>query len=257
MYQRFVAILLTAMGLALSTCQAANTIVFADSPYPPYVLGDAGDTLPKGGTAINLVNQLFDALPEHDVEFRLFPWRRVLRELQNGSVDAVTMVAETPERSMFLDFTEALVEYDLALFYSLSAFPDGFQWQRLDDLSGYRIGVVDGYLSDSKLHEMVADGAPLTLVRLSGTERQLFGMLLKGRVDLICFKLESGRTLLRQERWSAQIHPHSKAIYHGAYHLGFAKVRQHQALIDELNNLIRDWRKSGKLEAILHPHSPN
>ena len=235
---------------------AENKIIFADSPYPPYVLGDASDKQPKGGTAVDLVNQLFAELPEYQAEFRLLPWKRVLRELEIGNVDAVTMVARTPEREAFLDFSSALVEYQLALFYSATAFPEGFEWQRLEDLSDYRIGVVEGYLSDSKLREMVSDGAPLNVIPVPGTEKQIFGMLLKGRVDIICFKLESGRTLLRQLHWSKDIIPHPRAIYHGSYHLGFSKVKQHGAMIQKLDQVIDKWRESGKLDAILHPHSP-
>lgn len=246
------------IGLLMSVCVSAEqNIVFADSPYPPYVLGASSDKVPKGGTAVDLVNQLFSELPEYNLEFRLLPWKRVLRELEKGHVDGVTMVAKTPERAQYLDFTSALVSYELALFYSASTFPNGINWQQLSDLSDYRIGVVEGYLSDSKLHEFVDQGAPLNLVRLSGTERQLFGMLLRGRVDLICFKLESGKTLLRQQGWSQDIKHNDRAIYQGSYHLGFSKARQHTSLINQLDNLIDKWRDNGKLDAILHPHSPN
>jgi len=235
---------------------ASQLVHFADTPYPPYVLGELEDEIPKGGTAVDLVNQLFAELPNHEVKFELLPWKRVLMELEKGAVDAVTMVAQTPERSQFLDYSAALVRYQLALFYSTAAFPDGFKWHNLPDLSNYRIGVVEGYLSDSKLSEFIAEGTPLNTIRLSGTETQLFGMLLKGRVDLICFKLESGSTLLRQQGWWQDIKAHPKAIYKGSYHLGFSKARQHQPLIEQLNPIIDEWRENGKLDAILHPHSP-
>lgn len=241
----------------INNVQANQTILFADSPYPPYVLGGPDDKTPLGGTAVSLVNQLFAELPNYDATFQLLPWKRVLKNLQEGSVDAVTMVAKTPEREVFLDFSSALIRYELALFYATSTFPNGFQWETPEDLSDLRIGVVDGYLSQSKLNEMVDAGAPLHLVTLSGTEQQLFGMLLKGRVDLICFKLESGKTLLRSEGWSEKIKPNSQTIYQGSYHLGFSKARQHQALIEEVNRIIDAWRQNGKLDAILHPHSPN
>lgn len=242
----------------MSVCVTAQqNIVFADRPYPPYVLGSSSDKVPKGGTAVDLVNQLFSELPEYNLEFRLLPWKRLLRELEKGEVDGVTMVAKTPERAQYLDFTSALVSYELALFYSASTFPNGINWQQLSDLSDYRIGVVEGYLSDSKLHEFVDQGAPLNLVRLSGNEQQLFGMLLRGRIDLICFKLESGKTLLRQQGWSQDIKANDRAIYQGSYYLGFSKARQHASLINQLNNLIDQWRDNGKLDAILHPHSPN
>lgn len=246
-----------ALLVASFHASAEQTILFADSPYPPYVLGDQSDKEPKGGTAIDLVNQLFTELPDYNVQFRLLPWKRVLRDLESGAADGVTMVAITPEREQFLDFSAALVNYQLGLFYSASRFPEGFEWQDFNDLSEYRIGVVEGYLSDSKLHEFVEQGAPLKLVRLSGTEQQLFGMLLKGRVDLICFKLESGKTLLRQQQWAQEIFPNKRAIYKGSYHLGFSKAQQHGALISQLNQIINLWRENGKVDAILHPHSPH
>ena len=132
--------------LLVTTSVTANQpIVFADSPYPPYVLGSLTDKEPQGGTAIDLVNQLFADLPEYQVSFRLFPWKRALLELEKGSVDGVTMIAKTPEREEYLDFTAPLLEYELALFYASSAFPEGFEWTQLSDLRDYRIGVVDGY----------------------------------------------------------------------------------------------------------------
>ena len=254
---RYTMVLLLFFGcMTPLTALAEHEIVFVDSPYPPYVLGDANDKAPIGGTAVDLVRQLFDELPFYQAKFSMMPWKRVLRELEQGDADAVTMVAITPEREQFLDFSTALVRYQLALFYTTAAFPKGFDWHKLEDLSGFRIGVVEGYLSDSKMHEFVDQGAPLDLVRLSGTERQLFGMLLKGRVDLICFKLESGKTLLRKQKWSKDIAPHAKPVYKGSYHLGFSKIRQHSDLINQLNPIIERWRENGKLNAILHPHSP-
>lgn len=252
-----VLLLLIFFGFAFSASPTeGNQVVFADSPYPPYVLGNPSDKEPKGGTTVDLVLQLFKEIPQYEAKFKLYPWKRVLRELENGHVDGVTMVAKTPEREQFLDFSSALVSYQLALFYSVSTFPEGIDWQELEDLSRYRIGVVDGYLSDSKLHEFVNQGAPLNLIRLSGNEQQLFGMLLKGRVDLICFKLESGKTLLRQKKWSQDIKPDDRSIYQGSYHLGFSKAQQHNELIRQLDLIIEQWRGSGKLDAILHPHSP-
>jgi len=250
----FVVILIAV--LASSKCAAQQQIVFADSPYPPYVVGEVGSDQPLGGTAVDLVRQLFDQLPDYQASFQLMPWKRVLRSLEEGTVDGVTMVAYTPERAAFLDFSAALVEYQLALFYSTEAFPNGFNWRDLNDLSEFRIGVVEGYLSDSKMYEFVSEGAPLKLLRLSGTEDQLFGMLMRGRVDLICFKLGSGKTLLRQRGWTELIRPHQKPIYQGAYHLGFSKAQQHNELIEQLNVLINQWKTNGKLKAILHPHSP-
>lgn len=249
-------VLLSASLMSLPA-QTQEQIVFADSPYPPYVLGNDDDIEPKGGTAVDLVNQLFAHLPDYTVKFTMMPWKRVLRDLQYGDVDAVTMVAMTPERAEFLDFSAPLVEYQLALFYVKSAYPEGLTWQQLSDLSQFRIGVVEGYLSESKLGEMVRDGAPLNLVKLSGTEEQLFGMLEKGRVDVLCFKRESGYTLLRQKKWTSKIAASEQAIYAGAYHLGFSKARQHGKLINAINSLIDEWKASGKLDAVLHPHSPN
>ncbi|NVK25983.1 MAG: transporter substrate-binding domain-containing protein [Gammaproteobacteria bacterium] len=235
---------------------AQQTIKFADSPYPPYVIGEPEGKAPKGGTAVDLVNQLFNELPEYRAEFNLMPWKRVLRDLEHGTVDAVTMVAYTPERADFLDFSAPLIEYQLALFYKKERFPNGLKWQQLSDLSQYKIGVVEGYLSDSKMHELADQGTPLSLLRLSGTEEQLFGMLLRDRVDIICFKLESGTTLLRQKNWSSLIEPDPKVIYRGSYHLGFSKAQQHAILINKLNGIIKKWQDNGKLESILHPHSP-
>ncbi|MFC3096105.1 substrate-binding periplasmic protein [Alteromonas sediminis] len=239
------------------SAHAQQQVVFADSPYPPYVLGEIGNEKPFGGTAVDLVRQLFDELPDYQASFQLMPWKRVLRSLQEGSVDGVTMVAYTQERATYLDFSAALVEYQLALFYSKEAFPNGFEWETLSDLSEFNIGVVEGYLSDSKMHEFVEQGAPLTLLRLSGTEDQLFGMLMRGRVDLICFKLGSGKTLLRQKGWNDMIQPNAKPVYQGSYHLGFSKAMQHQALMEKLDAYINAWQETGKLQAILHPHSPD
>ncbi|MFT4937588.1 MAG: hypothetical protein ACI88A_000605 [Paraglaciecola sp.] len=54
---------------------ANKTIFFAESLWPPYVLGNVETGKVTGGTAVELVNEVFAQIKSVDVSFELMLWK--------------------------------------------------------------------------------------------------------------------------------------------------------------------------------------
>ena len=85
-----------------------ETLRLADSPWPPYTLGEVGQPA-AGGLVVDLVRQIYGALGI-DVRIEMHPWKRVLKMVEYGRVDGPTMLMKTSEREAYLVYTDPVFE---------------------------------------------------------------------------------------------------------------------------------------------------
>jgi polar amino acid transport system substrate-binding protein len=118
--QRFPAlILLLAAGVFGAQAQEpGSTIRFADSPFPPYTIGEEGD-IDEQGIGPEIAREACRRMGVA-CTIELHPWQRVLRMLQTGDADAVPAVMEAPERDWYLTLTEPLVHTREIIFYNVT-----------------------------------------------------------------------------------------------------------------------------------------
>lgn len=94
--------LLTALCLACPASQAAPALLLGlgDQATPPYKLSDTAVPADKPGVAVELLQQ---AAARCDVPLRikLLPGPRLLKELENGDLDAAGLLSYTPERAVY------------------------------------------------------------------------------------------------------------------------------------------------------------
>jgi polar amino acid transport system substrate-binding protein len=119
-----------------------HRVLFADTPFPPYIVGELGQH-PTGGISVELLQELFDRLGV-EVSVELHPWKRTLKLAEFGKVDGIPLLMRNSERDRFLVFTEVLFESRELFHYRKDRF-GGFSWQGYTDLKNYTIGLVSGY----------------------------------------------------------------------------------------------------------------
>ena len=242
--------------LLLCVCPAVfpqTQIVFAESPWPPYIIADTSTDEIRGGTMVELVKTIFARLEDTQVSFLHMPWERLLYELELGNVDAVSLLEKNPHREVYLDYSDLIMTSDNVFFYATARHPKGITWHQLADLKKYHIGAIFGYVSTTKLGEAINNGVPIKLQRIVATDEQMFRMLLQNRFDLVPFGEQVGKELIKQHGWQGKIAAVSPPLYSANYYMGFSKSGKHQNLIKRINEVLAQMRQAGELEKILHP----
>jgi len=137
-------LILLCASSAASAEASVTSVKLVPDPWPPYVIGEEGNS-PAGGVTVEILTKIFERLENVILEMKLYPWKRALNYAVEGDVDGIWMVVKNEERIQVLEFTEPLLEARALFWYLRSRYPDGIRWETLADLAPYRIVVVRGY----------------------------------------------------------------------------------------------------------------
>ncbi|OOY57555.1 transporter substrate-binding domain-containing protein [Solemya velum gill symbiont] len=153
--------------------------VVDDFAWPPFTFLDEDGNM--AGLASSYIRLFGERL---GVEFRPKfgrSWDQALDEVKSRQSDTVPLLIPTKERETFLSFTKPVISFPLVLATrNDSSFIDS-----LDDLSGKRVGVVDGYLNDKRLKV----GYPAIEVVLYGSVSEGLEAVDGGEIDAFAASL--------------------------------------------------------------------
>ncbi len=170
---KFVRLTLVLLLLTGTTANAtAEVLNVTGSLWTPYLDQD----LPNGGLAADLVRTaLLEA--DYQVEATVETWPRAYRGTAVGVYDVVAAIWHSADRDQDLVFSDAYLLNDIVL---LARRGIGLEFENLDDLTGYRIGVVDEYAYD----EAFDTHANLTRVTNNHLVQNLL-LLQRGEIDAV------------------------------------------------------------------------
>ncbi|NKD54514.1 MULTISPECIES: substrate-binding periplasmic protein [unclassified Haematospirillum] len=124
--------------LSKESLAASDVLVVASlEHYPPYSDHD----LKEQGFCPDVTKTALERAG-YKVEIRLMDWRKVLESASSGEADVITCSWYVPSRESFLIFTRLL--HANRLVFAVSKM-DSFEYTRLEDLKGKKVGVVAGY----------------------------------------------------------------------------------------------------------------
>lgn len=232
---------------------AAETVLLASDPWPPYVTGELGGKV-TGGLAVDLINRIFERIDGVDVAIPMVPWNRALAEVEKGTKDGIPMLLKTEEREAYMVYTDPLVRSSSLIWYVRERIPDGVEWQRIDDLVRYRIGITRGYSYGEEMDAALNSGR-YTVVAAASTS-QLFKMLTKNRVDLALANDAVGYTLAAEHAPDGAIVPAPKAIEIEVHYMAFSKKSPAVRLIPQINRIIGELRAEGVMARIFGKPEP-
>lgn len=225
-------------------------ITLVEDPWPPYIEG-AIDSEVAGGVLINLYKEVFSRIDGVRVKYILLPWKRALLDVENGTHDGIMALFKNPERVKIMDFTEPVFEGRTMLWYSTSKFPAGVEWNKVDQLTPYRIVILRASAMGAPLMEAKEKGMPLNIIQVN-SHLQQFQMLFHGRAEIAPLTEIVGYHLIKQHNWSGKIAPMSKPLSAGdQYFLAFSKKSPARHLIPQINSVLREMKKSGLVDEIL------
>ncbi|MDM8551598.1 transporter substrate-binding domain-containing protein [Desulfobacterales bacterium HSG2] len=122
-----------------STDALAEELVVAYSEWPPYSF-----TKDQKATGI-IIDSMNEVCKRLNIapEFQSLPWKRCLKYMREGKVDALLSPIFTKERTEFMYYPSEPVNIEKTVFLTWKG--SGMKVNGLDDLKGKLIGVVRGY----------------------------------------------------------------------------------------------------------------
>ena len=230
---------------------AQSRITLVEDPWPPFINVDKTTQKITGGIAIQVIQKIFKRIKDVEVNFIIRPWKRALLEVKEGKFDGIPALQKTPEREKFLEYSDPLFKNRTVFFYARSRYPNGIHWNTLNDLTAYKIGVVDEHSVSTKLKKIVAEKRIKLRINKVTSDIQNFKMLLSGRIDLHPNNEAVGYSIIKKNGWQNKIIAAEKDLYSSTLHLAFSKKSEAKKLIPRINEIISELNAEGEIDNFL------
>ena len=228
-------------------CFAREVVTLTGDPWPPYIEGALGEEATHG-TVVELVREVFRRLQDVELRLPLIPWNRALREVEHGTKDGIYALLKTAERERYMVYTEPLFFSSSLVWYTKNRFPQGFNWNSIEELTRYKVGVTQGYSYGDEFDSAIQSG-DLPVVQVSTVEH-LFAMLSKERIDLAFANDSVGYALASQSGPEAEIIAAEKATGTEVHYIAFSKKSDAKKLIPQINRILSDLRGEGFIDQV-------
>ncbi len=138
MKKLFVTLLLVVV-IGLPGYALAEKLVIATTEWPPYVFMENGKLT---GIDVEIIQEVCKRNGiESDIQ--MVPWKRALKEVEEGRMDAIFAPIYTEERAKFLYYPTEPLNIEQNVFLSLKG--SGVKAFKLDELKDKSVGLVRGY----------------------------------------------------------------------------------------------------------------
>lgn len=229
--------------------QEIRQVTFVSDPWPPFTIGKEGGQA-EGGISIELCRAIFSRL---DLKFtsQLFPWKRTLMYLKTGEADLTFPIIRNKERSPYLAFTDVVMNDKSRVWFLTERSGGPIEWETVQDLIPYTIGIVSGYTHDEIFVQAIKKGILKTERCLSYEEG--IKKLLHSRMDILLGSESVIYSLIKSHpEWKGKIKFTPKFSGQHAYRIGISKKSPLVALISEINQLILEMKTDGTIDQILN-----
>jgi polar amino acid transport system substrate-binding protein len=224
-------------------------------PYAPFTF--ANDQGEATGADIDLIKAIGDEIGCSVVLVEL-PWARIVREVEQGTLDLSTSTSWTPEREQWALFSEPYRESATAIYVRRGEIPR-FALQELADVPAQklRLGVIVDYYYGEAVAEAVSD--PAFAAWLDGAPDYATNIrkLVSGRIDgflvedvaVMEAELERMGLSERVERYPLRI-PGEKLRFM------FSRETVEPATVAKVDAAVAAMRADGRLDAIRAKYLP-
>jgi len=232
-------------ALLLFSCNsAAENLHFVTEEFPPF-------SYSRGAIASGALPEIVEAtclVLQWQCHIQVLPWRRALQRAEDGEVDGIFTVIQSPARQQAFFITPMLVTsgYD---FYTLRS--SNFHYTKPDDLSGRQVGVYGPSGTSFMLQESLKK-TPNVEVKLVTNNHRLLLMLNAGRFGeqgVVVLNRDVARHLIEHEYlYALRNAGHLTSISYG---IGFSRKKVTPAQFQAFNRGLDTLRNNGQLASIL------
>lgn len=248
---------IVAWTLLCSVVQAKQSVlIVGDDDYPPYSYLENGR---NQGIYHRILERVFAAMPEYDVEVRLYPWKRALRMVEQGrALGIVPPYLGYEERPYLAPYSDPILEeVTVAWCRDDVGMEPGAAFPR--DYDGITFGLNTGFHVVARPFQRAVQQGRVSVDPVPGTQRNIERMLL-GRVD--CY-INDRRSIIwtlheiATQEGSARIkdvHEISEVARY-AGHIGFSARRaEARDFVARFNTELRRLRETGEIDAIVEAY---
>lgn len=235
--RRLLAVLLLLASLPAS---AAQKVRYCDYPvYPPVSWSDGRQVR---GLAPTVVRELFSRMG-YEVEIVVLGnWTRCLLDAAQGRVDVV-LAYDSDQRDLGMRFsTEPVVREEVAVFVNRQR---PVHFQRLDDLAGYRGGLLFGESYGQAFDRFVARHQNIEWVSSSG---QNFGKLIRGRIDFVVQERRTGELFVENLPGAGDIVALPRALSVDYLRVAVSKRSPLSTRMAEIDRQLKQMAAAGEIE---------
>lgn len=210
--------------------------------------GENGEVV---GIDVEIVKEVFKRLGI-PVKFKLAPWKRVLRSVKNGTVDAGIPFFHTDEREGYSYYSKRPLHTSKMKVYINEK--SQYKFQKLSDLYGKHIGIRRGY-SVSPEFDRAKKEKKFVVVELESS-MQLINMLKKGRIDFLVDKEATVKYSLKQGQAglveAGQIGVDIPAFF---VFSKLSKIKNKRGLLIKIDKTLKQLINEGKVSKIVKKYS--
>ncbi len=224
-----------------------DTVKYTAHPnYPPFHWAEDNHIV---GLTPKIAKQIFDKLGVKSESVNVGPWTRVLFNAQQGHVDLVLGLKNTPERQSYLTFTQTpLLQNPFAIFVAKG---HEFEFQHWDDLK-QKVGNMNrGDRFGNDFDDYVEKN--LRIQRVQGL-RANFDMLKLNRTDYFITGKNTGLAFLRGEGIESLFSVLEPPVVVGQIDFGFVKQSPCVAIKDAFDAELERLQSAGELSKEFAKH---
>jgi polar amino acid transport system substrate-binding protein len=224
-------------------------------PYAPFTFADE-----KGeatGADIDLIAAVAEEVGCTVVPVQL-PWARIVKEVEQGTLDMSTSTSRTPERAQWALFSQPYRETEIAIYVRRGEIPR-FALQELADIpeQQLRLGVIVDYYYGEALAEAAADPEFAAWIDGAPDYQTNIRKLVTGRID--GFLVEDVAVIeaeLARMGMSERVERYPLRIPGEKLHFMFSRKTIEPELVAQVDATMAQMRADGRLDAITAKYLP-
>lgn len=240
-----------AIGSLASASAQACTLRLGWEVFPPFQVAEGDDA---GGLDLDLFRAAAASV-DCEVVTREMPWRRLLRALETGEMDAAMGASITPEREAFARFSDTYRNDEFVLFVRRGEVdkvgPGG-----IADVVGarFRLGIVGGYSYGDTFDRLMQDPSFARQVQAAPTTLLNLRKLLAGRIDGFIESRPVGADVARKEGVLDQVAVHPVPVSSDPTHLMFSKKSVPAQVVERFNDALATMKVNGRYDEIMNKY---
>ncbi|MCX4027166.1 transporter substrate-binding domain-containing protein [Endozoicomonas sp. SM1973] len=220
-------------------------IRIASGEWPPFLSQHYNEY----GAGSHIVTEAF-ALEGIKVVYIFYPWKRSMETAKDGKIDATLLWSKNKDRAKYFLFSDPVLTLRHVFFHRKDL---KFNWETIEDLKQYKIGVTRGYFYGEQIQE--AADSSLIDVEIGNTDIINFKKLISNRIQLFIIEPEVGYELLAKNFSRSDqkiLTNHHRAIQERQWYLLISnKVPRAKEWLERFNKGLAKLKSQGIIDKIM------
>ena len=223
----------------------ARDVVLASDPWQPHY----GPDLVNQGYVVEVAREAFSRAG-HNLKVEFVPWGRAYKLARKGVYDGLLGAFLTQERTEIFEYSQSIGQSRITIFWNKE---DKFEFSRLSELKGLKIGVVKGYHYFDEFNQ-----ANYLIKMETYHSAENVDLLLKDRIDMLIGSQEVVEYVLRS-RFPDSINKLTSLkvpLKVNELYIPISKsVADHSQLVAEFNQALAEMKLDGTYAEIVTKHN--